>query len=331
LKALVLEAKFKAVINENFPMPEIGDNEVLVKIKAVGVCGTDFKLYRGEYGDGYPLIPGHEFAGVIEKVGNKVPGITTGEKVTAVPPVPCGHCSYCIEGQHNHCINRMAIGVLNDGAFAEYVKVPVTNIVSINELSFAKATFVEPLACVIRAVERSKVKLGEKVLVLGTGTTGQLFAQVFRSMGCEVYMLGRNAIKLKVAEQEGVNILSSKEKSEADIIKVNIERIDILVDAIGQPQLTEKFMPVLRKGGRLVVFGVSQGTLHLNYFDIYRKELQIIGSFAQQEKFSQAIMLLKNNVVNVDALISHQGSLEDVKELFDKGKPADLIKFIAFI
>lgn len=331
MKALVLKDKFNAVIDEHFSMPEINDNEVLIRVEAIGVCGTDFKLYRGEYGDAYPLIPGHEFAGIVQETGRSVQGVKPGQRVTAVHTVPCGYCTYCLEGQHNQCVNRTAAGILNHGAFAEYVKVPVANIVPIGDLSFKKATFAEPLSCVIRAVERSRAKLGEKVLVLGTGTTGHLFAQVLKGLGCTVYMLGRNPFKLKIAQDQGIHTLNTTELAAEAVVADLLEQVDIVVDAIGQPQLVEKFVPVLKKGGRLIVFGVSQGQISFNYFDIYRKELQIIGTFAQQEKFPQAIAILKNNAIDVETLITHEGGLEEVRDLLSGEKPSELIKFVAEI
>ncbi|MFZ5595848.1 MAG: alcohol dehydrogenase catalytic domain-containing protein [Bacillota bacterium] len=331
MKALVIRNKYDIVLEDNFPSPAISDREVLIRVKAVGICGTDFKLYRGEYGDGYPLIPGHEFAGTVEKVGSAVKGVALGDRVTAVPSVQCGCCAYCLGGQYSQCENRSATGVLNHGAFAEYVKVPATNIFPIGSLSFRRATFAEPLACVVRAVERSGARLGERVLVLGTGTTGHLFARVLNGMGCDVYMLGRNPHKLRVAEEKGIKVLNTSGGLAEEELRPLSEKVNVLIDAIGDPRLAERFIPLLKKGGKLVVFGVSQGQLKLNYFEVYRKELQVIGTFSQQDKFAQAITMLQNNVLDVEGLITHEGGLEEVKEVLSGKKPENMIKFVACI
>lgn len=329
MKALVITDKYNITMEESFPVPAISEREVLIRVKAVGVCGTDFKLFRGEYGDGYPLIPGHEWAGIVEKVGSEVRGVAPGDRVTAVPSVHCGCCGYCRRGQYSQCENRSATGVLNHGAFAEYVKTPATNVFPIGSLSFAKATFAEPLSCVIRAVERSGARLGDRVLVLGTGATGHLFARVLKGMGCEVRLLGRNPYKLKIAEEKGIIALNTADGSVEESLSALSESIDVLIDAIGEPQLVEKCLPLLQRGGRLVVFGVSQGQLKLNYFEIYRKELQVIGTFSQQEKFGQAIVMLQGNSLDVESLITHEGGLEQVKDILSGKKPENMIKFVA--
>ncbi|MCL6633645.1 MAG: alcohol dehydrogenase catalytic domain-containing protein, partial [Alicyclobacillus herbarius] len=146
MKALVVEGPKTAVVKE-VPYPEPGANEVVIRVKRCGICGTDFHIFKGEFLSPYPLIPGHEFSGIIEEVGSAVTQFQKGDRVVADPSLFCGHCPYCLTGRGNHCVNWGAIGDTVNGALAEFVKVPVDNVFKLaDNLSFAAGAMIEPLA-----------------------------------------------------------------------------------------------------------------------------------------------------------------------------------------
>jgi 2-desacetyl-2-hydroxyethyl bacteriochlorophyllide A dehydrogenase len=330
IKAFVLSGIKKIEIGERErPVPLA--HEVLIRVEAVGLCGTDFKLYRGEYGDAYPLIPGHELAGTIEEVGEGVKSFQAGARVTVIPNIPCGSCSYCLEGMKNQCPNRTAVGITRDGAYADYVVVPAASVCPIGDLPAPVATFIEPLACVLRGVERVQVKAGQKVMILGTGTTAHLYAQILKGQGCDCIVVGRRQSKLSWFREHGLETVSTAQHPLEEIAKAYGEKVDVLIDAIGMPAWVEALVPVLRRGGKILVFGVAQGEICFNYFDIYRKELQILGSFSLIDKFPQAIALLRNKTVVVDHLITHQGKLTDLKKILEEGKSDDMLKFVVLL
>src|SRR5215212_5722640 len=165
------------------PEPIPGADDVLIKVRAAGICGTDLHIFKGEYEATYPLIPGHEFSGEVVAVGANVRNFRVGDRVTADPNIPCNRCPSCQRNEPNQCENLAAIGVTRSGAFARYVTAPEGNVFAINDLSFAAAALVEPLACVVWGLKRVQVQPGDSVLIFGAGPMGCLMLQALRSVG----------------------------------------------------------------------------------------------------------------------------------------------------
>ncbi|MCJ7625179.1 MAG: alcohol dehydrogenase catalytic domain-containing protein, partial [Anaerolineaceae bacterium] len=153
----------------HLPRPEPGENEVLIKVMASGICGTDIHILRGEYLGDYPVIPGHEFSGIVEQLGIGVSRLRTGERVAVEPNLSCGNCAYCLENQQNFCLNWQAVGVTLPGGMAEYVVVPEAAVFSIEDMPFEWGAFMEPLSCVLHGIERTGIDLADRVAIIGAG------------------------------------------------------------------------------------------------------------------------------------------------------------------
>jgi len=179
MKALVIESPGSAATRQ-VPTPTPGPGEVLIRVAAAGLCGTDLHIYRGEYEAEYPIIPGHEFAGTVAAVGEGVDEFYVGQRVAADPNIFCHQCAYCRREMHNQCLNLRAIGVTTDGAFAEYVLAPRSVVYAIADLPFEQAAFIEPLSCVVYAMQRARPNPGDRVLLFGAGPMGCLLTQMLR-------------------------------------------------------------------------------------------------------------------------------------------------------
>ena len=170
MKAAVFEKVGQIKVKE-VPVPEIGDNDVLIKVKYTGICGTDWSIYNGWYSaDKLPMIPGHEFSGVIAKLGKNARDLKEGDRVTADINMSCGTCFYCMRGEKLLCDNFTQLGIHTDGTFAEYVKAPAAQVHKLPEnLSFEEGAFIEPVSCVIHAAKAMDARLGSSVAIIGCG------------------------------------------------------------------------------------------------------------------------------------------------------------------
>src|SRR5699024_8954685 len=173
MKALVIEKPYTAAVKE-VPYPTVGADDVIIKVESVGICGTDVHIFQGEFLSPYPIIPGHEFSGTVHEVGENVQDVHVGDRVTADPSLFCGHCEFCLTNRGNQCENWGAIGNTVDGSMAEYVRVPSRNVVKIPaSMTFPEAAFIEPMACVVHAMNRLQMHVGDKVILFGAGAMGQ--------------------------------------------------------------------------------------------------------------------------------------------------------------
>lgn len=330
MKALVVEAPNEAKVKE-VPIPVVKADEVLIKVENVGICGTDIHIYQGEFLSPYPLIPGHEFSGVIAAVGQDVQQLQVGDRVSADPSLFCGHCRYCLSLRGNHCENWGAIGVTVDGAMAEYVSVPVKNVVKIpDHMTFGEAAFIEPIACVVHALNRLQLQVGQSVLLFGAGAMGQQLIQSLIKVGAsEVVVVDVSETKLKMAEQWGATKCILSKDIETALRKTNYPNgFDIVVDATGISAVVQQALQYMGPVATFLQFGVTKETdvIKLNTFDLYNKDWTLIGSMAINYTFLPALNWMKADRLNVAPLISRTISLEETISYF-QGKtrqPEDL-------
>jgi D-arabinitol dehydrogenase (NADP+) len=299
--------------------PTVGADDVLIKVRAAGICGTDLHIFKGEYEAEYPIIPGHEFSGEVAAVGANVINFKVGDRVTADPNIPCNRCSYCQRNEPNQCRNLKAIGVTRSGAFAEYVVAPEGNVFAIGDLSYGAAALIEPLACVVWGIKRVEVQAGDTALVFGAGPMGTLVAQAIKQAGAvRVVVTDVVAWRLQMAEQLGATHTVVADAMQASkLTAIEPDGYDIVVDATGIPNVLEGTFQYAKPRGKVWVFGVTpQGTsVKFPSYEVFRRDLQIIGSFAVNRTFPQSIALIQNGAIKVEPLISHQLPLDD----FSKG------------
>jgi D-arabinitol dehydrogenase (NADP+) len=297
------------------PTPQVGADDVLIAVQAAGICGTDLHILKGEYEARYPLIPGHEFSGVVAQVGERVTRFQVGDRVTADPNIPCNRCVFCQRNEPNQCENLLAIGVHRDGGFAQYVIAPEGNVFNIGDLSFAQAALVEPLACVVWGLKRVQVQPGDTALVFGAGPMGCLVAQALRQAGAaQVVVTDVVPHRLELAAALGATETILADDAQARRLRDFAPLgFDVVAEATGIPAVLEQSFEFARPRGRVWVFGVVPPGVKASFvpYDVFRKDLSIIGSFAVNRTFHESIALVRSGVIQVEPLISHRLPLAD--------------------
>lgn len=312
------------------PIPEITPDQVLVQIKASGICGTDHSLFHwneaiaNSYKLSYPSIFGHEFSGVIVEVGSRAQGVAVGERVTVNPILYCGQCSYCAEGIVNICDDRPFLGTDYDGGFAQYVAVKAQNIIKLPDaVSFKAAALIEPLCVAIHAVERVKPEFGQSAVVIGPGAIGLLMLLVLKHMGVgKVIVAGAGADKerLETAKALGADytINVDEQDSVAAIKEITDGRgADVILDAAGHHSVVPQALQMVAKGGRIGVTGLPAKPSELMMTHIAMREISIVGNRAYNLKnWFQACKMIADGL-NVDPVATHTLPLKDWEKGMD--------------
>ncbi len=295
------------------PDPSPGPGELVVQVGACGLCGTDLHIADGDFPPApYPLVPGHEFAGTVVAVGDGVDGLTEGALVAADPSLFCGRCEFCRIGRGNLCANWGAIGDTVDGAFAEFVRVPVANAYALPEgMGVREGALVEPVSCAVRGMHRLDLQPGESVLIVGGGTMGLLLLQLVRHGGA-----GRVAVVDRIPDKLGLARRLGADETAGDVAELDgVEGpggFDVAIDATGAPPAIEAAFGALRRGGRLLVFGVapSEATVALSPFRIYNDEITVLGSMAVLNSFGPALDVMRAGAIDADAMLTHAFALD---------------------
>ena len=319
---------------ERVDIPEPGPDEVLVRIKACGVCGTDQALNVGEFPANFPVIIGHEFSGEVTAVGKAVNNFVVGDRVTADPNRVCHRCEYCRMGLEHLCENRQSMGVDSHGADAEFAIVPETNLYQIpDHLSYEEAAFTEPLACAVNGTNLAQIKLGDTVLILGAGGMGNLITQCAAHAGAANIIVSEPIeYRRKIAKANGATHVIDPFNEDVDGALRDIRKIgaDVVFEAAGNNKLQETALQYVRKGGTVVWFGCSPvgKTIPIDSFDVNDREVRIQGSFNNPYSTGRAIKLLGSGAVRVDNLISHHIPLKDYLSVFDIFGSSDSLKLM---
>ena len=310
--AAVQEAPEKLVIKE-VPIPTINADEVLIRVKFTGICGTDWAIYTGMYSaDKLPMIPGHEFSGAIVRVGKHVHGLSEGDLVTADINMSCGHCFYCRRGQKLMCPEFTQLGIHTDGTYAEYVKAPWNLVHRLPEnIDLMTGAFIEPVSCVIHSAKALDVQLGSSVAIIGSGL-GILHAAVAVHKGAApVIVVGRNKKRLEAARQMGADITIDVDESDDPVAVVKQytggRGADYVIEAVGKPSTYEQALEMVRPGGTVAAFGITglHDTIQIRPFDLVLGEKSIVGSCAGVgQDWTDAIALLQYGRIKPEVLFS---------------------------
>jgi 2-desacetyl-2-hydroxyethyl bacteriochlorophyllide A dehydrogenase len=317
MKAARITAPLKTEVTE-LGQPTTGPDDVLIQVKAAGICGTDIHILKGEYALArFPMVPGHEFSGEVAAVGKNVTRFKPGDRVTADPNVPCNRCESCQRNEPNQCHNLAAVGVTRDGAFAEYVSVPEAVTFPIGDMSYRDAALIEPLACVAWGLKRVQIQAGDRVLIFGAGPMGALLAQAVSAAGAsQVDITDVVPWRLAMMEELGVTHAVLAEDLPTNAKAFAPQGYDVVVDATGVPAVIERAIAYARPRGKIWIFGVApdQATVQIRPYELFKKDLAIIGSFAVNRTFHESIMMIGSGKINLRPLVSHQLPLEDFKE-----------------
>jgi L-iditol 2-dehydrogenase len=325
---------------EEIAIPRPGPGEVLVRVKTALTCGTDLKTFvRGAHPiiRQIPSLFGHEFAGVVEAVGAGVESFEPGMRVVAANSAPCGQCFYCRKGRLNLCEN---LEFLN-GAYAEYIRIPEAivkrNLHPIPDgVSDKDAALSEPLACVLHGFERTRVESGDTVAVIGAGPIGLMFVALARRAGARTIVVGRNVEKLERARSLGADhVLSANEipNMESAIRDLTDERrgVDVVIEAVGLPEIWERAMSIVRKGGTVNLFGgCERGSyVKVDTYKLHYHEMNIMSVFHHTPQHMRtALALIASREIPVSHLFTHEFDLEEINAAFATMEDRDALKIV---
>ncbi|MDQ0396310.1 zinc-dependent alcohol dehydrogenase family protein [Labrys monachus] len=301
------------------PVP--GPDDLLVRVEASGVCGTDRHLLHGEFPSKPPVTLGHEFCGIVEAMGSDVQGFRTGMRVTGDPNIVCGRCEQCHAGRINLCRNLTAIGIHRDGGLADYVLVPQKQAHELPlSLEAAHGAFCEPLACCLHGIDIAGIEAGSSVVVLGGGVIGLLTVQLARLAGARRVVLStRQASRRRLAEAVGAT--ASVDPTAGDIIArvtgpggLLPGGADVVIECAGVGETVEQAFQLARPGGTVVILGVMpQGVkVAVEPFDILFRELKVFGSFINPFTHKRAADLISSGAIQIDPLITRKVPLDDI-------------------
>ena len=332
MKQLTLRAP-KQFVWESVPVPEPGKGEVLIKVAAVGVCGSDLTIYRGHHPYAIsPLVMGHEFSGVIAKCGKGVRGRELGERVAVIPHLVCGTCGPCQQKIFNFCESLRCMGAEAHGAHAEYIAVPAGMAVPIGSgMNLTMAAMLEPACVGYHGARREKITHKTKALIVGAGPIGNFCMQTVKAMGAaQVFMADLDNDRLDLAEKLGADgtIRLQKESLADGAVRcgVPLKEIDVFYDCVGlKGQVLDQMLAHARRGAGIVVIGVLQNGYNLPKLpDFVQHELRLSGSTMYTPKdYRDMIRLMSDGKVRLDGVISHAVKLEQVPELLasmDRGE-----------
>ncbi len=308
------------------PTPEPGPADILVRVEAAGICGTDRHLFKGEF----PSVPGktlgHEFSGIV--VDSGISAIVEGTRVTCDPNTWCGTCDQCLRGRVNLCTNNIATGIHRDGGFAEFCAFPAAKAVELPpDLDPLHGAFCEPLACTLHGMDLGAVKSGERVLVIGGGVIGLLAVQLARLSGGAVMLMTRSAEKQKLGLQTGADHAVG---SEAEVREAWPDGADVVVECAGVTETVAASFRLARTGGRIVILGVlpSGVQVPMEPLDLLFREIDLKFSFLNPFTHDRAARMIAAGSIILDPLISRRISLRQAAEAIAAPPPKGEVRAI---
>ncbi len=328
MKAAVLTGKMKMEIQE-LAVPAPLDHEVIVKVKACGICGTDQHIYHGQPGSAevqFPIVLGHELSGEVVQVGEQVTQFSVGDRVSIDPNIYCGQCDFCRGNRAHLCDNLQAVGVTRNGGMGEYCAVPAAKCYTLPaELSYEEGAMIEPLGCVLHGFNQIKVWPGASVLIIGGGYIGLMMLQVVKMYGASPIVVSepdvtKHGLAIQLGGTEAVN------PEELD----GKDGFDVVIECVGRKESMTQAVNMAKKGGTVLLFGVSapDTKIEVQPFDIFSKELTIKGSFINPHTHDLAISLVQQEKIQIKPLLSHQFTMDELPEIMKEYQSLKVIKGI---
>ncbi len=339
VKALLL-SKYRSLEIAEVTTPAAGAGEVLIRVGACGICGSDVHGYDGSSGRRIPpIVMGHEAAGRIAAVGTGVTGLAEGDRVTFDSTIYCGACGYCKRGEVNLCDHRQVLGVScgdysRAGAFAEFVAVPARVVYKLPEsISFAEAAMLEAVAVAIHAVSLAKITAESTALVVGAGTIGVLILQALRAAGCKrVFISDVDATRLKLAKELGATDVLHPDK---DVVAHILQRtggvgVDVAMEAVGRNETVNAAIASVRKGGTVVLVGNISPETTLPLQKVVTRQIRLQGSCASAGEYPQAIELMARGAIRVKPLITAIAPMAEGPQWFERlyAREPNLLKVV---
>jgi L-iditol 2-dehydrogenase len=340
MKALLLE-EYKKLTVTDMPRPEVGVRNVLVEIRACGICGSDVHGFDGSSGRRIPpLIMGHEASGVVAGIGSEVTNVKKGDRVTFDSMVSCGACSFCERGQMNLCDDRRVLGVSCDeyrqhGCFAEYAVVPEHIVYPMpDNLAFEHAAMIEPVSVAVHAVNRTPITLGDSAVVVGAGMIGLLVVQALKAAGCgKIIAVDLADEKLTLAQTLGAEIGINPNRTDAVAAireATGGHGADVAMEVVGATPTVQAAIEATRKGGHVTLIGNLAPQVDFPLQSVVTRELTVHGTCGSNGEYPECIELLSSGAIQVEPLISAKATLEEGPKWFDRlyAAEAGLMKVI---
>lgn len=316
----------ESVAIETLPDPAPGPGEVVIAVRASGICHTDIEILRGNYGSAaFPLVPGHEFAGEVVAVAPDVTSVRCGDRVVVDPNIGCGTCHACRAGRVNLCDRLGAYGVTLNGGFAEYCAVASDLVVPIGPLDWHLAALAEPLACVLNGLSPMAGRRCDTALVFGAGPIGLLMALALQWRGvADVAVVDLSPDRLSLAESLGLQGIPAQSSA----LQALRHGQDFVVDATGVPVVAEALTDYARDGGAALIFGVCPQTarISLSPYDLFRRQLSLFGTHSMNRNIPDTLPLLAAHADQAARIVSHRLPLAGIVEAFKAGAPAGALK-----
>lgn len=301
-----------------------GRGEVRVRIAACGVCGTDVHIYHGSKGSADvtpPVVLGHEFSGVVEAVGPGVDAVTVGDHVTVDPNMYCGKCHYCQIGKKQLCTHLQAYGVNHNGGFAEGCVVKQEQCYLLApEVPLEYGAMTEPLACALHGIDRSNIRQGDTVCVLGGGAVGLMMVQLAKMAGASTVLLsepvaGRREIGLQVGADAAIDPIHEDLPARVKEVTGN-DGVDVVIECVGNSIAVKQALQICSRGATVVLFAVHpvDEMDMVSPFEIYNKELTIVGSMINPDTHSRAVSLINSGRIQLKPLITHSFPFEELEQ-----------------
>ena len=325
---------------EEYPTPQAGPGEVVVRTRIAGICATDIKTLLGQgIPKDLPTILGHEVVGEIAEIGEGVTGFSQGERVAVYPIAVCGQCRYCLQGRHNLCEAEFGLGHGIEGGFAEYVRLP-REIVENNgvvkladDFSYEDAVFAEPLSCTLAAAHACRLKKDDTVLVIGAGPMGLMHLKTARSFGCRVLIADLLEKRLALAAQMGADtcIHSEVENLQERVMALTDNRgADAVIISLGIPSVIEESLQLTAKGGVCNIFGGPPPCeIKLDPRWLHYLEITLTGTFASTPAlFKESLDRIQDKSIIVSDLLSHSFTLDSFLDAVEKAKNQEMVRGI---
>ncbi|WP_050184438.1 zinc-dependent alcohol dehydrogenase family protein [Domibacillus robiginosus] len=302
-------------------VPTLGEKDVLIRIEAATICGTDSHILAGHHYAKPPVVLGHEFSGYIEDVGSKVTAVKVGELVTVEPHIFCGNCKYCRIGKEHLCLEKLAFGVHLDGGMGQYTVVPERTVYKVPDgISPSVAALTENVGCCLHGIDRANIQQGDSIVILGGGFVGIVLAELGRMRGAsKVVVAEPNEARRQLIEKRGFIALDPLNQNIQEEIMhmTNDLGADIVIEAAGRRDTAQQTLNLVGRGGTIMFFGVvpPEYTVSVSPNDVFKRELNIIGSAINPYAHHRSIELLKR--LNLEELITHHFSLKDIHTAFE--------------
>lgn len=311
---------------EEVPVRKLKDNEVKIQVKYCGICGTDIHIFHGDGGCcdvTPPLVPGHEFSGVVAEVGAGVKAVKVGDRVTGDPNDMCGECYFCKNGMQHFCKNNIGIGTTVDGGFAEYVIMREKQAYKVSDdLSFIEAAMAEPISCCLHGIDLCNIKAGDTVLVMGGGPIGMIMMQLAKNAGASKVIMSepveeKREQALKLGATKTIDPLHEDVE---DVLAEYCENVNVVIECVGNVHTQADAVRFAGKGATIMYFGLAapEESFPIRPDDIFKKELHITSSYINPYSFERAIQILESGTVELESLITNVVPLDDIADVFTK-------------